>query len=204
LFKQPLSFQAHADFDLKWGLGSSSTLISLLAQWASVNPYTLLENSFGGSGYDVACATVDHPICYTKKDRVFSYVRLSPAITNKILFVYSGNKQNSKAEIKRYSNLENSLENVDKMNEIIENAFLATSIDAFEKQVLASEQLLANALQLETIQNNHFADYPYAIKSLGAWGGDFFMATFRDEQEARTYFQNRGFNQQFTYSEIIK
>jgi hypothetical protein len=45
------------DFPNDWGLGSSSTLISLLAQYANVDPYELLAKTFGGSGYDIACAT---------------------------------------------------------------------------------------------------------------------------------------------------
>ena len=31
------------EFDREWGLGSSSTLISNIAAWANVNPYSLLE-----------------------------------------------------------------------------------------------------------------------------------------------------------------
>ncbi|MEL6275949.1 MAG: hypothetical protein AAFU03_12675, partial [Bacteroidota bacterium] len=43
-------------FDQNWGLGSSSTLISLLSRWLGVDPFILLKKTFGGSGYDVACA----------------------------------------------------------------------------------------------------------------------------------------------------
>jgi mevalonate kinase len=38
----------------KWGLGTSSTLINNIAQWFNINAFTLLKNSFGGSGYDIA------------------------------------------------------------------------------------------------------------------------------------------------------
>ncbi len=44
------------EFDLNWGLGSSSSLISNLAKLNNVNPYTLLSRTFGGSGYDIACS----------------------------------------------------------------------------------------------------------------------------------------------------
>ena len=47
-------FTTRLEFDKDWGLGSSSTLISLLAQWADVNPYELLKMTMGGSGYDIA------------------------------------------------------------------------------------------------------------------------------------------------------
>ena len=52
------------DFPQNWGLGTSSTLINNIAQWANIDPYQLLENTFGGSGYDVACAQYNKPITY--------------------------------------------------------------------------------------------------------------------------------------------
>lgn len=204
LFATNLDFVAKADFDLKWGLGSSSTLISLLAQWSGVDPYFLLENSFGGSGYDIACATVDSPITYSSKNNEVRFARLSPAITNKILFVYSGNKQNSKNEVKRFSTLAFNVSDVSKINKIIENAQAASDIETFELQMEQSEVLLSSILNRETIKSKYFENYPFAIKSMGAWGGDFFMATYRNEVEAKAYFENLGYTTQFTYSEIIK
>ena len=59
-----LRFTTHLDFDPNWGFGSSSTLIANLARWANVNPYELLKLTFGGSGYDIACATAEGPIYY--------------------------------------------------------------------------------------------------------------------------------------------
>lgn len=204
LFEKPLSFTASADFNLAWGLGSSSTLVSLLSQWSYVDPYFLLKNSFGGSGYDIACATEDSPICYSAKDHETTHVRLSPAITNKIIFVYSGNKQNSRNEIKRFSALDINSEAVDKMNEIIKSVFLASDMLDFEKCIEESEELLSSILQMPILKSTQFSDYPYGIKSMGAWGGDFFMATYRNEEEARNYFNELGYTTQFTYSEIIK
>ena len=52
----------YLNFNRHWGLGTSSTLISLIAQWFDINPYQLLEQTFGGSGYDIACATAYKPI----------------------------------------------------------------------------------------------------------------------------------------------
>lgn len=63
-FKDGLHFETRLDFDPNWGLGSSSTLIANLARWANVNPYELLKLTFGGSGYDIACATAEGPIYY--------------------------------------------------------------------------------------------------------------------------------------------
>ena len=62
--KDGLHFETRLDFNPNWGLGSSSTLIANLARWANVNPYELLKMTFGGSGYDIACATAEGPIYY--------------------------------------------------------------------------------------------------------------------------------------------
>jgi len=60
-----LEFTSKLDFDRTWGLGSSSTLLTNLAQWADINPYSLLNNTFTGSGYDIACASAENAIFYT-------------------------------------------------------------------------------------------------------------------------------------------
>ena len=59
-----ISFQCHLDFNPQWGLGSSSTLINNISEWANVNPYQLLSSTFKGSGYDIACAKAEGPIFY--------------------------------------------------------------------------------------------------------------------------------------------
>src|SRR5690554_5555586 len=56
------------DFPLNWGLGTSSTLINNIAQWAEVDAFSLLEKGFGGSGYDIAAAQHNVPIFYQLKD----------------------------------------------------------------------------------------------------------------------------------------
>jgi len=56
----------HLEFERLWGLGTSSTLINNIAQWAHINPFELLNKSFGGSGYDIAAAAANSPIYYTK------------------------------------------------------------------------------------------------------------------------------------------
>jgi hypothetical protein len=45
----------HLNFPKKMGTGNS-LLINNIAQWLQIDAFTLLNNSFGGSGYDIACA----------------------------------------------------------------------------------------------------------------------------------------------------
>jgi mevalonate kinase len=197
------TFKSEANFELNWGLGSSSTLISLLSQWSGVEAKKLLDVSFGGSGYDVACATANGPIIYAN-GKVKEEVTLPDSITDKLLFIYLGNKQNSREEIKRFNKKNVLPEQVDAMNTIISAALQTDKIEVFEQQLDLSEDLISSIIETTKLKQRFFADYSYSIKSLGAWGGDFFMATYRDPETAKNYFENKGYNVFFTYQEFIK
>src|SRR5690606_10145128 len=118
LFQEKLDFKIHSNFPREWGLGSSSSLISILSQWSNVNPYQLLEESFGGSGFDIACATANKPILYEIRDRKVQEIELNEAVTSNLLFVYSGKKQSSKNEINKFEFLEIPNIAIEEMNQI--------------------------------------------------------------------------------------
>jgi mevalonate kinase len=197
------TFKSEANFDLNWGIGSSSTLISLLSQWSGVAARKLLDVSFGGSGYDVACATAETAIIYANGE-VKEEVHLQESITNQLLFIYLGNKQNSREEIKRFKDRIVTQEHIATMNGLISKALQTNDIEVFEQQLDQSEELISSVIGTTKLKQRLFADYPYSIKSLGAWGGDFFMATYRDLQTAKTYFEDKGHDVLFTYQEFIK
>ena len=196
-------FKAEANFELNWGLGSSSTLISLLSQWSGVDANTLLKDSFGGSGYDVACATAKDAIIYangqTKKE-----IHLPTSITDNMLFIYLGQKQNSREEIKRFKAVEVTPADVESINSIVETSIKTNDIQVFENQLNASEDIVSRVIGSDKLKDRLFTDYEYSIKSLGAWGGDFFLATCRDIEKAKTYFSTKGYETMFTYKELIK
>ena len=85
-------------FPRDWGLGTSSTLINNIAQWLEIDAFELLKTSFGGSGYDIACAQNNAPITYKiAQDKIsVEQVSFEPHFTNCIYFVYLNQKQNSK------------------------------------------------------------------------------------------------------------
>jgi hypothetical protein len=118
--------------------------------------------------------------------------------------VYSGKKQSSKNEIERFNKLEIQKEDIYKMDQIVSSVIQSDQIDEFEKWVVESENLISGIIHSPVIKENKFKDYPFTLKSLGAWGGDFFMATYRNEKEARNYFSNLGYSIQFNYSQLIK
>ena len=111
IFTEPhdYKFTTHLDFDPQWGLGSSSTLINNVAEWAEINPYKLLDQTFKGSGYDIACAKSNHPIFFrvmTDDPNAISQniesANFNPIFKDNLYFVYHGHKQNSAREIKAF------------------------------------------------------------------------------------------------------
>ena len=88
-------------FPRNWGLGTSSTLINNIAQWSNVNAFELLHKSFGGSGYDIACAQTNSPIIYQLQNGnpKVEVVDFNPSFVNQLYFVHLNVKQNSKKGI---------------------------------------------------------------------------------------------------------
>lgn len=196
-------FNFQIDFNHKWGLGTSSTMISLLSQYLKSNPYTLLENTFGGSGYDIACATTNKPILYNKKNRKTLEVDWTPKFSDNIFFVYTNNKQISSVEIRKTKKYRTEL--VKNRCFFSELSFILSDTDSlleFKKTVVLHERKLASILEKIPIQKNScFKDCPFVLKSLGAWGGDFIMA-IGDEAD-KDYFEKKGFNTIFSLKEIL-
>ena len=91
----------HLTFPRQWGLGTSSTVINNIASWFTIDPFTLLKNSFGGSGYDIACAMTDGPLCYRLNSGhpEVEKVIFDPPFKSDIYFVYLNKKQNTKTAV---------------------------------------------------------------------------------------------------------
>ena len=206
--KGGLEFNTCLDFNTEWGLGSSSTLISNLSRWANVNSYELLRLTFGGSGYDIACATAEQPILYQLVDgkpQVQS-VKFSPAFSDRLFFVYQGQKQSSSKEIGSFKERLRQM-NIDKeiaeVSEITKALVSNDSFDTFCHLLHEHESTISHCIGREPLQR-YFPDFEGTIKSLGAWGGDFFMAaTDWDAEKVKRYFAGKGLSVMFGYKEII-
>ncbi|WP_430812691.1 MULTISPECIES: GYDIA family GHMP kinase [unclassified Carboxylicivirga] len=193
------------DFKREWGWGSSSTLISLLAQWLGINPYLLLHDTFGGSGYDIACATASSPIIYQLKDGVPSHksVGFDPTFARHIYFVYSGRKQSSQQAIARLNHQSISTAAINQVNAITEALLKTHSLHDFGYLMAEHEAIISKVVQLEPIKDEHFKDFRGYIKTLGAWGGDFVMAV-SDEGDTyvRNYFNARQRDTIFKFNDL--
>ena len=192
-------------FPKSWGLGTSSTLINNIAQWLQIDAFTLLKNSFGGSGYDIACAQNDAPIVYhlEKGNPIVEKVRFNPDFTDNIYFIYLNKKQSSKSAIAAYNmNKKSNLPRTIALNDVITSEVMnATTIQSFAAAIQKHEIQMSIILETQTIKESLFPDFNGAIKSLGAWGGDFVMAIVT--KNPSDYFISKGYNTVIPYDEMI-
>ena len=199
-----LMFVSTLEFERNWGLGSSSTLVSLLAQWSKVNPYVLLQNVFGGSGYDVACATAEGAILYERTNGIhpnITPVDFNPTFKDQLFFIHLNKKKDSQQAVAEFdSNVlkPNKIETVNKLT----RTFLSNlTLDHFKEQVVRHERFIGALINTIPIQKRLFDDYPGAIKSLGAWGGDFILAC--GAADTADYFAIKGYKTCLTYQSLV-
>lgn len=171
------SFRTDADYPLEWGLGSSSTLIYLIASLAGVDPFILFRKCSNGSGYDVACAAQSAPFFYTlTKD----YYTIDPAMPGQALrkyafFGYSGKKTDSFSEVQQFHQERRPTPSeIDQVSRLSEAICDAEQYRELYNLVNEHEQMIGKILDREPVIGQ-FPGFPGTIKSLGAWGGDFLM-----------------------------
>ncbi len=203
--------EAHLDFSLNWGLGSSSTLIANVARWLNIDPFILNHQINQGSGYDIAAAQSDQPILYRHTDHTPSIhpVDLELPFTTNLFFIYTGRKQHSNKEVTRYmanshgdSLLDKSIQKISAINHRILNS---TRIEEFEQALAEHEAVIARAINATPVQEKHFRDFPGTIKSLGAWGGDFILATWSGRRtDLEAYFKQHRMETLFAWNELVK
>jgi len=191
-------------FPKLWGLGTSSTLINNIAQWLQIDAFTLLKYSFGGSGYDIACAQNNTSILYQLENGlpIVEKVIFNPEFTDSIYFVYLNKKQSSKTAIENYyknkKNLDNNFQIINEITIVVLNS---NSLEEFCDLLDKHEKVMSEILELPTVKENLFSDFDGSIKSLGAWGGDFVMAVSKENPTA--YFEKKGYNTIVTYKDMI-
>ncbi|TYA92353.1 GYDIA family GHMP kinase [Seonamhaeicola marinus] len=199
------NIETSLDFPTNWGLGTSSTLINNIAQWANVDAFKLLELTFGGSGYDIACAQHNMPITYNIKNGApeVKQVNFQPSFKDQLYFVYLNKKQNSREGIAHYKaqdkkDLEHTISEI---NRITSKMINCEHLESFQKLVEEHEQLISSVTKQETVKRVFFPDFKGSIKSLGAWGGDFILVASKDNP--RAYFEQKGFNTIVSYKDML-
>ena len=212
-----LRFRTHLDFNPEWGLGSSSTLIANLSQWAEVNPYELLRMTFGGSGYDIACATAEKPIYYqvqtnesalrqAQGPQIVEPIDFNPSFADHLFFIYQGQKQSSSKEIKAFLGKADPIDlqqDIEAVSEISRAVPKCESLDEFGMLMQCHERIISRCIGQVPVQKR-FPDFEGTLKSMGAWGGDFILAaTEWNESQVKAYFKEKGLEVVFGYKEMV-
>lgn len=194
-------------FPLFWGLGSSSSLIYNIAQWAYISPFELLFKTHGGSGYDIACAQSDGPIAYKKvtSGPNWSPIYFNPGFKENLFFVYQGKKQNSRDAIKEYNKKRPiNPAMMSKMTELTQAFISAKTLGEFQALMDEHEKILAQTLDMPMVKEQRFDDFKGSVKSLGAWGGDFVLvATELKLNDVKAYFKEKGLETVYKYVDLI-
>ncbi len=202
--------QTELNFPRNWGLGTSSTLIYLLTKWANIDPFELQFQTFEGSGYDIACAGAAGPILYKKENGrpVIKSAQFNPPFAHQLYFVFLGKKQDSREGIERFKGKRKKEKGKSDLAEEVStltNSFLMEAdLKDFEKLIAAHEKLIGDFIGLPRAKNLYFNDFWGEIKSLGAWGGDFVLATSdRPKEETQRYFNEKGFSVFIPYNDMV-
>jgi mevalonate kinase len=201
--------QAHTqlEFSENWGLGSSSTLVSLVAQWSGADAMKINQKVFGGSGYDIACARSWMPVLYMidEEGPVWDTVHFLPPQSEQFVFVHLNQKQNSREAIESFkANAGKFSREIHIVSEISEAMLFCDDFADFLDLMDEHEEVMQFVLQEERVQTARFADFPGVVKSLGAWGGDFVLAAANlPAQEIKQYFNSRGFDTVIPYNDMV-
>ena len=200
-----LRITTHLDFPRNWGLGTSSTLINNIAQWSGVDPYQLLADTFGGSGYDIACARHNVPITYElshNTGRTIIERDLNFPFEEHIYFVFLNKKQNSREGIATYKNNKGvSPWAISEITAIGNDMLSCGSLTAFQFLMESHESIISEVIKQKPVKEVLFKDFNGSIKSLGAWGGDFVMVATDETPDA--YFKSKGYDTIIPYRDLI-
>lgn len=193
------------EFNRTWGLGSSSTLINNIAQWFGIDPYAMLEKTFGGSGYDIAAAAAEGPITFELQENRKNILKVpfDPPFKKELFFVYLNQKQNSRSSIAHYRQQprENINEAVAKASALTASIISCDNLGEFKMLLEIHETLISGIINTPKIKTQLFSDFKGAIKSLGGWGGDFILAT--GGKEEKDYFRKKGYGVILGYEEMV-
>jgi len=152
----------------------------------------------------VARRCVKRQILYTKKgfEPIIEKVDFNPSFKEQLYFVYLNKKQNSREGIQRFKNLKGNLTSeISQISKLTDEFLVCNNLSDFEKLLVEHEKIVSKTIQLKTVQELLFSDYFGQTKSLGAWGGDFILAT--GNEKTPNYFKQKGFETVIPYQDLI-
>jgi mevalonate kinase len=204
LFKRAYKIETKFEFDLGLGLGTSSSLIANLSKWAQVNPFELLDATFNGSGYDVVVSLSGKPVLFqrTGLGREWQYVKYYPSFHKHLFFVYLNKKQPTRQAVQQFMKRDISREQIEEISNITEQILETRKLPDFQELIDKHDRIIGKVLKKKPVKSRLFPDFDGAIKSLGAWGGDFILAA-GDPKKTPEYFREKGYETVFPFSKLI-
>ena len=192
-------------FDPEWGLGSSSTLIVNLADWAELSPFELFFDTQNGSGYDIAAAMTDEPFLYQKSEDelTFETFEWDQKLMESMYVFYEGQKQSSFEEVNAWKKNKNwRKKDVSRISSISEALADCQKVDEAVSLLKEHIHLMESILERKAYEGQ-FKDFEGVVKPLGAWGGDFGLVLHQDEEYIQRYLQQKGIKDVFRLQDIV-
>ncbi len=194
--------KTNLQFPSDFGLGSSSTLMTNLAEWADIDAFILNEISLGGSGYDVAVAKEKSAILYSRfPERTYHKIDFNPSFKEELIFIHLNQKQDTREGIFHYKSKPTSTELINQYSQLTKNIVNCQNLEEFSELMTIHEQNLSDFLGIPTVKEKYFKNCPVYVKSLGAWGGDFVLTSKFGDYES--YFKSQGFSNIFSWDDLI-
>ena len=92
---------------------------------------------------------------------------------------------------------------ISEISKISESLVRVTSFEEFCSLLTRHEAIMSRVLEQPPLKAQ-YPDFQGVIKSLGAWGGDFFLAaTELSENEVKDYFYDKGLDVVVEYDDIV-
>lgn len=149
------------EFDRNWGMGSSSTFLVNLSNWAGVNPFVVHSGCCTGSGYDIACAKSDQPLLYEKHfdQTIIDQVKWNPKFRKNIAFVYLGQKQNTAESITNFGQLDFTDSDIKEISQISEEFWLINYKEDLMELIRDHEYHIGRIVKKTPVQTELFKDF---------------------------------------------
>jgi mevalonate kinase len=204
LFKRAYQIETRFEFDIHLGLGASSTLIANLSKWAQVNPFSLLDATFNGSGVDVVTSLSGKPLVFQRTGfgREWQFVDFKPPFGKNLFFVYLNKKQPTIKAVQKFKNMDFKPGLKEEISRITEEILQVKDLSHFNELIEKHDELTGKAIRQRPVKKRLFPDFPGGMKSLGAWGGDLILVTGNYKQ-IENYFKEKGYPVIFKYNDLI-
>jgi len=194
------------EFPRRWGLGSSSTLVALLAEWWGIDARKLYAMVQNGSGYDLEIALSGRSMLYNREPVQIQPLDFRVPPGSLLRLVDPGSKQISSAEVSRYRqlSLQTRAEAVPRISQISEALAQGPTIQEMLGLFRDHDYILEGVLGQPCLHTLEGHGFPGRLKSLGAWGGDLFLAASDQPSLAMEWLDNHLNWTSYPLEEIIQ